>query len=406
MEGFENIEELAHQILFDFKNKSSPMSPVKKSSKSTHNIFHSSLSQSQDIAFVPASPPTTSLLSSKLLLSSSTSSLKSSSSSVLYDQVPLLSESTSSLLPPIPSLCSSKSLIPSPCSSLSNSTESLSNSIDSLCCNTSSLSTSAHINNNLMISLSSSPSQSVPSSPPAFGKSMKFHNYSKSSSASNPSSPTATSFSPSSSYSNLLPSSPSSSPSVKSQNSSHHNNNNSNNPVHCTLNECLLCQRGQPDILVKSPTWASIMRVVFFTLHNEMKEKQFFSLKSDVYEFMTTHWDVLCLNKKRSDNWHKQIQDMLSHSKNIFESGMDKYKQNGFWRLKQISSPHLFDDLATRKRSSIDMLISTSVYDDFDMEEVVLSSPRKKRLSDSGEVQRSYVSDDHDELFIDESESH
>ena len=37
--------------------------------------------------------------------------------------------------------------------------------------------------------------------------------------------------------------------------------------------------------------------------------------------FLTSHAE--------SDNWHKQIQDMLSHSKNLFESGMDKYKQNG-----------------------------------------------------------------------------
>jgi DNA polymerase III alpha subunit (gram-positive type) len=30
---------------------------------------------------------------------------------------------------------------------------------------------------------------------------------------------------------------------------------------------------------------------------------------------------------------------MLSHSKNLFESGMEKYRQNGFWRMKQTTDP-------------------------------------------------------------------
>jgi len=107
----------------------------------------------------------------------------------------------------------------------------------------------------------------------------------------------------------------------------------------CPLNTCLLCSRGVPCLLVRSPTWASIMRVVFYCLQHDNSTKYFFNLKTDVYGFMTTHWKKLCLDKKRSDNWHKQIQDMLSHSKNLFESGMERYKQNGFWRMKQTQDP-------------------------------------------------------------------
>jgi len=107
----------------------------------------------------------------------------------------------------------------------------------------------------------------------------------------------------------------------------------------CQLVTCLLCTRGVPALLVRSPTWASIMRVVFFCLQHDNSSKCFFNLKTDVYGFMTTHWKKLCLDKKRSDNWHKQIQDMLSHSKNLFESGMERYKQNGFWRMKQLQDP-------------------------------------------------------------------
>ncbi|EGG21743.1 hypothetical protein DFA_01629 [Cavenderia fasciculata] len=138
-----------------------------------------------------------------------------------------------------------------------------------------------------------------------------------------------------------------------------HNNINNNSPAknrktyltnptslsttgQCTFDDpCLLCRRGTPILLTKTATWASIMKVVFFTLADSLPHKTYYSLKSDVYGFMDHHWDILSLNKKKSTNWHKQIQDMLSHSKIIFESGVELLGQNGFWRLKHLSDPWL-----------------------------------------------------------------
>ena len=103
--------------------------------------------------------------------------------------------------------------------------------------------------------------------------------------------------------------------------------------------DCMLCTRTAPPILSKCHTWAWIMRVVFYSLRDRYPEKKFFSLKNDVYEYMMNHWNTLGLDRKPSANWHKQIQDMLSHSRNIFESGMTHFKQNGFWRLKDLEDP-------------------------------------------------------------------
>lgn len=105
------------------------------------------------------------------------------------------------------------------------------------------------------------------------------------------------------------------------------------------LCDCMLCTRTAPLILSKCHTWAWIMRVVFYSLRDRYPEKKFFSLKNDVYEYMMNHWGTLGLDRKPSANWHKQIQDMLSHSRNIFESGMTHFKQNGFWRLKDLEDP-------------------------------------------------------------------
>ncbi|EFA82350.1 hypothetical protein PPL_04775 [Heterostelium album PN500] len=130
---------------------------------------------------------------------------------------------------------------------------------------------------------------------------------------------------------------------------SHNSPSASNSPIqnNCTFKECLLCKRGSPFVNNQSPTWACIMRIVFYCLQNEITSKPFLNLKTDVYGFMTAHWHLLCLDKKRSDNWHKQIQDMLSHSKNLFESGMDTYKQNGYWRMKQITDP--WEEIKSKK---------------------------------------------------------
>jgi hypothetical protein len=67
---------------------------------------------------------------------------------------------------------------------------------------------------------------------------------------------------------------------------------------------------------------------------------------------MLAHWDTLCSSKDPKHNWKKQVQDMLSHSKNVFESGSGLYKQNGFWRLKHTEDPWTIEK-APRDRSKL-----------------------------------------------------
>jgi len=110
-------------------------------------------------------------------------------------------------------------------------------------------------------------------------------------------------------------------------------------PQKCPLTKCLLCTREQPYCLARGPTWPAIMRVVFYVLQSDKPAKDFFNLKEDVYNVMLWHWDKLSIQKKSSLNWKKHIQDMLSHSKDLFESGLEIYGQNGYWRLKVNTDP-------------------------------------------------------------------
>eukprot|EP01132_Coremiostelium_polycephalum_P005204 gene5204-6480_t len=91
-----------------------------------------------------------------------------------------------------------------------------------------------------------------------------------------------------------------------------------------------------PPLPISSPSLPSSHHA--YALHIQNREKEFFSLKKDVYSFVLNHWDLLCPKKSRSFKWKKQIQDALSHSK-VFKSGIQKLGCNGFWKLKSLTSP-------------------------------------------------------------------
>lgn len=41
------------------------------------------------------------------------------------------------------------------------------------------------------------------------------------------------------------------------------------------------------------------MRVVFYALMQMFPDKQYFSLRTDVYRFVVDHWQKICVSKKR-----------------------------------------------------------------------------------------------------------
>eukprot|EP01133_Synstelium_polycarpum_P012053 gene12053-14104_t len=153
------------------------------------------------------------------------------------------------------------------------------------------------------------------------------------------------------------------------------------NNQRCILSYCKMCHHGSPSILVKNPTWAIIMRVVFYTLKENQSDKEFFNLKTEVYGFMISHWERLCINRKRSDNWKKQIQDMLSHSKDLFESGMEHFRQNGFWKLKQNDDPWGMQKKKVMRKSSSSIGLT-------------VSQEKKKRTKENADIEEETISVD------------
>eukprot|EP01107_Rhizomastix_libera_P000015 TRINITY_DN1002_c0_g1_i1.p1 TRINITY_DN1002_c0_g1~~TRINITY_DN1002_c0_g1_i1.p1 ORF type:complete len:249 (+),score=45.47 TRINITY_DN1002_c0_g1_i1:75-821(+) len=96
---------------------------------------------------------------------------------------------------------------------------------------------------------------------------------------------------------------------------------------------CPLCVRPRPECLADAePTWLQIIRVVFWCLADLYPEIAFFSLREHVYPFLDLHWDAICTEKHKKDNWKKSLQDTLSHAE-CLESGKSVFGQNGIFLL-------------------------------------------------------------------------
>jgi len=134
----------------------------------------------------------------------------------------------------------------------------------------------------------------------------------------------------------------------------------------CVLKDCLLCTKGLPSIYKsgRGPTWSNIMHIVLWCLQHSNKEtgKEYFNLKEDIYEFVLAHWNVLKVDKKGHDGWHKQIQDALSHDKVTFQSGCESLKKSGNWGLAVDVDPWNSSKLPSRinKRKSPQSPIASS----------------------------------------------
>ncbi|BFU18225.1 hypothetical protein EHI8A_045510 [Entamoeba histolytica HM-1:IMSS-B] len=103
---------------------------------------------------------------------------------------------------------------------------------------------------------------------------------------------------------------------------------------------CLLCQRGFIKF-EKKPTWNTILKVIFYSLKKMFPMKEYFSLTTDIYHFITNHIKIfgeLKHFKRKSQIWKKAMIDALSHSAS-FQTGFPIYGVNGYWKLIEETDP-------------------------------------------------------------------
>jgi len=113
----------------------------------------------------------------------------------------------------------------------------------------------------------------------------------------------------------------------------------------CALNNCELCNNSDNNSLKyelkKYGGWKKRLILAFKTMGKSCPNKVWLSLTNDIYPFFEAHQIIWPASRNGFYlNWKKKVQDSLSHSKDIFESGASFFGKKGYWRLvKGIPEP-------------------------------------------------------------------
>nr|BAN42119.1 hypothetical protein [Entamoeba invadens] len=105
---------------------------------------------------------------------------------------------------------------------------------------------------------------------------------------------------------------------------------------------CVFCRMKETLLQNKYIPWITLARLVFLSLSSLNTNKRYFSVKTDIPEYIHSHWDLFKrLNQfNSSTRWKKSILDAINHSR-FFESGKIELHSPGFWKLKDNTIPLL-----------------------------------------------------------------
>ena len=132
------------------------------------------------------------------------------------------------------------------------------------------------------------------------------------------------------------------------------NNTTENTPMKTNREcKCLLCRMKMVVFQDKHIPWITLARIVYLSLMSIYPEKKFFSVKTDVPEFIQSHMSILSkLNQFSNPNkWRKSMLDAINHSR-FFQSGKDEYRICGYWKLKDTSIPFV-ENLGCEESDSV-----------------------------------------------------
>jgi len=139
----------------------------------------------------------------------------------------------------------------------------------------------------------------------------------------------------------------------------------------CEVPNCGLCSNCNRVCDMTKHGWKRRLICAFEALKNTKKYQVWFSLVRDIYPFFESHWSILWpgATKEFYSNWRKKIQDSLSHSKDIFESGNCMFGQKGYWRLLDVPAA-CAHDLQPLSSSEIH-----SIIEEYQLKKIIVTKP-------------------------------
>ncbi|KAL7722184.1 Uncharacterized protein QTN25_000938 [Entamoeba marina] len=103
---------------------------------------------------------------------------------------------------------------------------------------------------------------------------------------------------------------------------------------------CLFCKMKAVILQNKYIPWITLARIFFLSLMALYPSKEYFSVKTDIPDFIHLHWKYLSRLSQFGEGtkWRKSMLDAINHSR-YFESGKFQYHVSGYWKLKDLSVP-------------------------------------------------------------------
>ena len=103
---------------------------------------------------------------------------------------------------------------------------------------------------------------------------------------------------------------------------------------------CLLCKMKMVVLQNKYIPWITLSRIFYLSLMSLHPEKQYFSVKTVIPNYIKSHWEILSKLTQFNDGakWRKSMLDSINPSR-FFQSGKDHFKISGYWKLKDTSIP-------------------------------------------------------------------
>ncbi|ELP87454.1 hypothetical protein EIN_097210 [Entamoeba invadens IP1] len=125
---------------------------------------------------------------------------------------------------------------------------------------------------------------------------------------------------------------------------------------------CLFCRMKDVLILNRYIPWITLSRIFFLSLMTLYPSKNYFSVKTDIPDFIQSHWAVISKLSQFSEGgkWRKSMLDAINHSR-YFESGKVEYHVSGFWKLKDTSIPFVENWLASDEQKEEYCVNETSI---------------------------------------------
>ncbi|ELP91626.1 hypothetical protein EIN_205930 [Entamoeba invadens IP1] len=163
---------------------------------------------------------------------------------------------------------------------------------------------------------------------------------------------------------------------------------------------CALCRQFTLVQQVPKIKTTKLCVLILLSLQDLYNDKEYFSLKTDIFVFIKSHWDVLNKFKQfKQPNWKKAILDAFNHCTSI-QSGKGVYKTRGFYKLKPEERMFGFEEFSEKTQMKKDLIEAFTHLQEAIQKNALLFSEVQKKCRIVSADDYNYVLNTHNASFL------